>query len=80
MTPWTVASQATLPVGFFRQGHWNGFPCPSSGDLPHPGIEPPSPELPGGFFTDEPAELNYIYMYMYIDKYRYVCKYLTPFF
>ena len=36
----TVAPQAALSMGFSRQEYWNGFPCPSPGDLPDPGIEP----------------------------------------
>ena len=39
-TPWTVAHQALLSMGFSRQGYWSGLPCPPPGDLPHPGIEP----------------------------------------
>ena len=38
-TPWTVAHQAPLPMGFPRQEYWSGLPFPSPGDLPHPGIE-----------------------------------------
>ena len=38
-TEWTVACQAPLSVGFFRQVHWNGLPCPPPGDLPNPGIQ-----------------------------------------
>jgi len=41
-TPWTVAHQAPLSMGFSRQGYWSGLPCPSLGDLPDPGIEPVS--------------------------------------
>ena len=41
--PWTVAHQAPLSTGFPRQGHWSGFPFPSSGDVPNSGIEPESP-------------------------------------
>ena len=52
--PWTVSPQAPLSMGFPRQEHWNGFPFPSLGDLPGPGIEPTSPELAGRFFTTEP--------------------------
>ena len=43
--------------GFPRQEYWSGFPFPSPGDLPDPGIEPMSPASPasaGGFFTTEP--------------------------
>ena len=43
VTPWTVAHQAPLSMGFPRQEHWSGFPFPSPGDLPDPGIEPVSP-------------------------------------
>ena len=37
---WTVAHQAPLSVGFFRQEYWSGLLCPPPGDLPDPGIEP----------------------------------------
>ena len=43
VTPWTVASQASLSMGFSRQEYWSGFPFPSPGGLPDPGIEPGSP-------------------------------------
>ena len=55
LTPlWTVAYQASLSIGFFRQEYWSGLPCFPPGDLPDPGIEPTSlrsPPLAGGFFT-----------------------------
>ena len=38
-------------MGFFRQEFWSGLPFPSPGDLPDPEIEPASPALAGGFFT-----------------------------
>ena len=44
-TPWTVAYQAPLSMGFSRQEYWSGLPFPSPGDLPDPGIEPRSPAL-----------------------------------
>ena len=56
VTPWTVAHQTPLSMGFPRQEYWSGLPFPSSGDLPDPGIEPMSPALAGGFFTTEPSE------------------------
>ena len=46
-TPWTVAYQPPLSMGFFRQEYWSGLPFPSSGDLPDPGIEPESWIEPG---------------------------------
>ena len=51
---WTIACQAPLSIGFSRQEHWSGLPCPSPGDLLDPVIEPvslTSPELAGRFFT-----------------------------
>ena len=50
MTPWTVASQAPLSMGFSRQEHWSGLPFPSPRDLPNRGIEPRSPVLQADFF------------------------------
>ena len=54
VTPWTIADQTLLSVGFSRQEYWNGLPFPSPGDLPDRGIKPTSPALAGGFFTTEP--------------------------
>ena len=57
VTPWTVACQAPLSMGFPRQECWSGLPFPSLGDLPDPRIKPVSPALAGGFFTAEPLGL-----------------------
>ena len=54
MTPWTVAYQAPLSMGFFRQGYWSGLPFPSPGNLPDPGIEPGSPTLQADALQSEP--------------------------
>ena len=48
---WTVACQAPLSMGFFRQEYQSGLPFPSPGDLPDPGIEPTSPALQADSFT-----------------------------
>ena len=53
-TPWTVAHQAPLSMGFSRQEYWSGLPFPSSGKLPDSGIEPRSPALQAGALTSEP--------------------------
>ena len=53
-TPWTVARQAPLSMGFSRQEYWSGQPFPSPGDLPDPGIKATSlvsPALAGRLFT-----------------------------
>ena len=44
-TPWTVAHQASLSVGFSRQEYWSGLSFPSPENLPDPGVEPWSPAL-----------------------------------
>ena len=44
-TPWTVAHQAPLSIGFSRQEYWSGLPFPSPEDIPDPGIELRSPAL-----------------------------------
>ena len=43
VTPWTVACQAPLSMGFSRQEYESGLPFPSSWDIPSPGIEPTYP-------------------------------------
>ena len=45
VTPWTVAWQTSLSMGFSRQEYWSELLFPSPGDLPNPGIEPGSPAL-----------------------------------
>ena len=54
VTPWTVAYQAPLSMGFSRQEYWSGLPFPSPGDLPDPGIEPRFPALEADALTSEP--------------------------
>ena len=53
-TPWTVAFQAPLSMGFSRQEYWSGLPFPLPGELPDPGIEPGSPALEANALTSEP--------------------------
>ena len=38
VTPWTIAHQAPLSVGFPRQEYWSVLPFPSPGDLADPAI------------------------------------------
>ena len=59
-TPWTVACQAPLSVGFPRQEYWSGLLFPSPGDLPNPGIELACPALAGRFFTTEPPGKSHL--------------------
>ena len=52
VTPWTVAHQAPLSMGFSKQDYWSGLACPPPGGLPDPGIEPTS--------LMSPAEQHYL--------------------
>ena len=54
-TPWTVAYQAPLSMGFSRQEYWSGEPFPLPGDLPNPGIQPRSPALQADALPPEPS-------------------------
>ena len=55
-TPWTVAHQAPLSLGFFGQKYWSGLRFPSPGYLPDPGIKPGSPALQAYYLPNEPQE------------------------
>ena len=60
-TPWPVALQALLCLGFSRQEYWSGLPFPSPGDLPNPGIEHQSPTLQAdSFLTELPGKLKIV--------------------
>ena len=56
VTPWTVAYQASLSIGFSRQEYWSRLPCPIPGDLPNPGIKPTSPASPALQADSLPAQ------------------------
>ena len=58
VTPWTVASQALPPVGFYRQDYWSGVLFHPPGDLPDSGIEPRSPALQADALTSEPKNVE----------------------
>ena len=45
VTPWTVAHQVRLLMGFSKQEYWSRLPFLSPGDLPDSRIEPWSPAL-----------------------------------
>ena len=61
MTPWTIAYQAPLSMGFSRQEYWSELPFPSSEDLPDPGTELASltsPASAGRSFTTSTHHLG----------------------
>ena len=53
-TPWTVAHQVPLCMGFSRQEYWSGLPFPLPGDFADPGIKNRSPALQADSLSSEP--------------------------
>ena len=53
VTPWTIASQAPLPMRFSRQEYWSRLPFPPAGSLPDPETEPRFPTLEADSLTSE---------------------------
>ena len=51
VTPWTIAHQAPLSMGFSKREHWSGLPSPPPGPE---SMSPRSLALAGGFFTTVP--------------------------
>ena len=72
-TPWTVAYQGPLSMGFSRQEYWSGLPFPSPGYLPNPGIEPRSSTLQADPLPSEPPgkpEVVHKSLYHHFNQYR----------
>ena len=67
-TPWIVARQVPLSMGFSSQEHWSGLPFPSPGDLPDPRIELPSPALAGRFFTESLGKSRNIFQFSSVTQ------------
>ena len=69
-TPWTVAYEAPLSMGFSSQECWSGLPCSSPGNLPDPGIEPGSPAPQADSLPSEPQGLlcPFVEMGIIIEK------------
>ena len=53
VTPWTVAYQAPLSMGFPSQEYWSELSFLSPGNISNTGTEPISPTLADRFFTTE---------------------------
>ena len=72
-TPWTVASQAPLSVGFSQHEYWSGLPFPTPGDLPNPGIKSGSPGLQAdSLSTEAPGKPVYKSAHVYIHPFIYI--------
>ena len=75
----TADYQGPLSIGFSRQEYWSGFPFPSPGDLPYPGIEPGSPALQTDTLPSEPPGKSFILCFK--DKFAsYSRCFLTSYF
>ena len=53
VTPWPIQS-----MEFSRLEYWSGYPFPSPGDLPNPGLEPRSPAFQADSLPAEPQGKN----------------------
>ena len=54
-TPWTVAHQVPLSMGFSRQEYWSGLPFPTPGDLPEPTHWTHISYIAGRLFMTQPS-------------------------
>ena len=59
LTPWIAACQVILSMGFPREEYWSGFPFPSPGNLPNPGIKHASSAFQADLFI-------YLFIYLFI--------------
>ena len=79
MTPWTIAHQAPLSMGFSRQEYWSGLPFPSPGDLPDAGIEPGSPTLQAySLLSEPPGKPNFTLKFSFVFSLKKKKKYDNP--
>ena len=80
VTPWTVARQAPLSMGFSRKEYWSGLSCPPPGDLPDPGIEHRSPALQAASLpTEPPGKLRLCAMLLLLlSRFSHVRLCVTP--
>ena len=58
-TPWTVAHQAPLSMGFPKEEYWSALPFPPPGDLLNPRIKPMSPAL---------ARDSFLFIYLFLNE------------
>ena len=69
-TPWTVALQAPLSMGFSRQEYRSGSSCPPPGDFPNPGIKPASLTSPA--FAGMSKIINSVDEGLFLDSLFYL--------
>ena len=80
VTPWAVAWQTSLSMGFSRQEHQSRLSFPPPGDLLNLGIEPESlasPALEGRFFTTASIYIHIcVYVCVCVYPYIHICMYI----
>ena len=67
MTPWTLAHQAPLSMGFSRPEYWSGLPFPSPRDVLDPGTEPQSSALKADSLPSEPPGKYVDFYFVLLD-------------
>ena len=82
VTPWTVAHQAPLSIGFSRQEYWRGLNALTLWDLPNLGTESTSlmsSELAVRFFTTSATweARNCLYTHTHTHTHTHQCIYLV---
>ena len=72
VTPWPIACQTSLSMGFFRKEYWSGMPFPSPGDLSKPRDWTCVSCTASGCFTMEPPgkPLDFIILVYLISHYE----------
>ena len=80
VTLWTVAHQPALPMGFSRQGYWNGLPW-TPGDLSDTGIKSASftsPALAGRILATSTTWETPILVFSSVQPLSHVLFFATP--
>ena len=72
-TPWTVALQAPLSMGFSRQEYWSGWPFPFPGDLSGSRIKPGSPSWQENSIPSEPPGNQRLFHWLVKCFYIVIC-------
>ena len=78
-SPWTVAHQAPLSMGFPKQECWSGLPFPTPGDIPD--LQPESPRSPAvavGFFTTMSPGNQLVIQFSSVQLLSRVLLFATP--
>ena len=67
VTSWTVACQAPLSMGFFRQEYWNRLLFPSPGEYSQPRDRTQVSCIAGRFSTTVPPGKPYVYIELMLN-------------